>query len=410
MRFVPLQLGRPVWVDDPHFKLEYHLRHTALPAPGGDRELRALMGRIMAQELDRHRPLWEAWMVEGLERGRWALVTKIHHSMADGVAGNDLMAAILDAERDPDPPPPDEWRPGAEPSDVALVVDALWDGAWTAAGQLWAATVSLTRPARALAQARDFGAGAVSFARRVPPTPSSSLVGGIGPHRRWTSVSASLDDVKAIRRAFGGTVNDVIVAAVTGGLRALLTSRDEPIDGLFVRTLIPVSVRTADERNNFDNRVSAMVADLPVDVADPVERLAAVREQMEMLKTSHQTVAGQGVTTLGELAPSVALAVTERAAMQVLRRVPQQTLNAVVTNIPGPQFPLYFAGREMLEYLPFVPIVYGMRIGVAIVSYNGQLAFGITGDYDSMPDLEVLARGIESSIAELLVSVTDGVG
>ena len=262
--------------------------------------------------------------------------------------------------------------------------------------------------ARAGARLRRRGGLVTRVASRPPRRARSSAGSGrTGAGRRS---SASLDDVKAIRREFGGTVNDVIVAAVTGGLRELLPSRDEPIDGLFVRTLIPVSVRTADERNNFDNRVSAMFADLPVDVADPVERLAAVREQMEMLKTSHQTVAGQGVTTLGELAPSVALAFTERAAMQVLRRVPQQTLNAVVTNIPGPQFPLYLAGREMLEYLPFVPIVYGMRIGVAIVSYNGQLAFGVTGDYDSMPDLDVLARGIESSISELLVSVTDGAG
>ncbi len=208
--------------------------------------------------------------------------------------------------------------------------------------------------------------------------------------------------MKTIRRTFGGTVNDVIVAAVTGGLRALLLRRGEATDGLVLRTLIPVSVRPEDEWGVRDNRVSAMLADLPVGIDDPVERLVAIREQMELLKGSNQAAAGEGLTALGRFAPSAALAFAERTAMQVLRRVPQHTINTVTTNVPGPEFPLYLAGREMLEFLPFVPVIYGMRVGVAIVSYHGTVSFGVTGDYDTTPDIEVLASAIEDTIAELL--------
>ncbi len=402
VRFVPLQLGPPVWADDPHFRLEYHVRHTALPPPGGDAELRDLMGRLMSQELDRHRPLWEAWMVEALANDRWALIMKIHHSMADGVSGNDLFTVILDRERDTPRTPAGVWRPAPEPSGIHLAADALWRLALIPGEALGALRHATGTPRAALSRLRDVTEGMVSYARRVPPTERSSLVGSIGPHRRWTWASAALDDVKAIRRTFGGTVNDVIVAAVTGGLRELLLSRGEPTDGLVVRTLVPVSVRREGERDTYNNRVSAMFADLPVAIDDAVERLATVREQMAMLKASHQAAAGEGVTALGGFAPSAALALAERATMHILRRVPQHTVNTVITNVPGPQFPLYLAGREMLEYVPFVPITYGMRVGVAIVSYNRKLAFGVTGDYDTVPDIDVLASGINDTIAELM--------
>jgi diacylglycerol O-acyltransferase len=197
-------------------------------------------------------------------------------------------------------------------------------------------------------------------------------------------------------------VNDVIVSVVTGGLRELLMARGEPVDELVVRCLIPVSIRSEDARNTYDNQVSAMVADLPVGIADPVERLAAVREQMQMLKSSHQADAGAGLTALGQFAPSAAIALAERSVMQVLRRLPQRSVNMVATNVPGPQHPLYLAGREMLEYLPFVPIAPGVRVGVAIVSYNGRLTFGITGDFDSAPDIDVVAHGIADGVAELV--------
>ncbi len=258
VRFVPLQLDRPVWVDDPHFRLEYHVRHTALPAPGGDAELRDLMGRLMSQELDRRRPLWEAWMVEGLTGGRWAFVSKIHHCLADGVSGTDLLGAILDSSPDAADgmAPPSAWAPEPSPSTARLD-----------RGRTGAARAAPVRPAAR----RGSGAGGSgrgdrarcatsptgwsSYARRVPSTPPSSLVGGIGPHRRWTWASADLDDVKLVKRTFGGTVNDVIVAAVTAGFRNLLDGRGEAVDGLVVRALIPVSVRTEDERGAYNNRV-----------------------------------------------------------------------------------------------------------------------------------------------------------
>jgi diacylglycerol O-acyltransferase len=401
-RFVPLQLGRPVWADDPHFRLEYHLRHTALAPKGDDRELKDLMGRLMSQELDRHRPLWKAWMVEGLENGRWALIMKIHHCMADGISGTDLLAVILDRERETPTMDADVWKPAPEPSGLRLVFDAMSRLLLIPYEGLRSVQQVAKAPRQALSRLLDMADGMLSYARCIPPTRPNSLVGGIGPHRRWTWTSAALDDVKTIERTFGGTVNDVIIAAVTGGLRALLLSRGEATDGLVLRTLIPVSVRPEDEWGVGDNRVSAMFADLPVGIDDPVERLVAIREQMEMLKGSNQATAGEGLTALATLAPPAGLAFAERSAMRLLRRVPQHTINTVITNVPGPDFPLYLAGREMLELLPFVPVIYGMRVGVAIVSYNGTVSFGVTGDYDTMPDIEVLAGAIEDAIAELL--------
>jgi diacylglycerol O-acyltransferase len=233
------------------------------------------------------------------------------------------------------------------------------------------------------------------------PTERTSIVGNIGPNRRWTWAGADLDDLKAIRKSFGGTVNDVILAVIAGGLRDLLIGRGEAVDRIVVRTLVPVSVRREDERGTYNNRVSALFADLPVAISDPLERLKAMGGQMEELKSSHQTLAGESFTALGEYAPAMAVAVGERAAMAILRRMPQHSINTVTTNVPGPQFPLYLAGRQMLEYLPFVPIAHGVRLGVAIVSYNGRVAFGITGDYDTAADIEVLANGISDGIAEL---------
>jgi diacylglycerol O-acyltransferase len=402
VRFVPLQLGRPLWVDDPHFNLDYHIRHTALPAPGGSEELRHLMGRLMSQELDRHRPLWEAWVVEGLEDGLWAFITKIHHCMADGVSGNDLHAVILDRERLLPEPRNGEWVPEPQPSDVRLFADALLRLALSPYDLMRATGHVLRTPLATLRQLEDIAGGLSSYARRLLPTTPNSLVGTIGPHRRWTWANTELDDFKAVCHTFGGTVNDVILTVITAGLRSQLVARNESVDGLALRTLVPVSVRRPSERGAYNNRVSAMLAELPVALEDPLERLAAVTHQMKMLKASHETTAGEGLTALGELAPFVAIAAPERAVMRVLQKLPQHSINTVTTNVPGPRFALYLAGRQMLEYLPFVPIAPGVRVGVAVVSYNGKVSFGITGDYDSASDIEILAAGIESALAELV--------
>jgi diacylglycerol O-acyltransferase len=398
VRFVPLGLGRPVWTDDPHFNLGYHLRHTALPPPGADRELRNIVGRLMAQQLDRTKPLWEMWMVEGLQDGHWAIVSKVHHCMVDGVSGSDLLAVMLDAEREPERPRSDTWRPEAEPSDVRLVADAITDLVINPYEQ-FRALRSATRGWRQLAGLfGDAARGVASLAGLVRPTVESSLNGPIGPHRRWDWARTNLADIKRIRNALGGTVNDVVLTVLTRGFRDLIMARDEAPEGRVVRTLVPVSVRMPNERGEYNNRVSAMFAQLPVGIADPAERLAAIRAQMDGLKESKQAVAGEVLTSLSGFAPALLLAVGTRAAF----RIPQRNVNTVTTNVPGPQLPLYACGRQMLEVFPFVPIAGQVRVGVAIFSYNGMLNYGVTGDYDTAPDIGVLCRGVEDGMSELL--------
>jgi diacylglycerol O-acyltransferase len=402
VRFVPLQLGRPVWVDAEHFDLEYHVRQVVLPKPGGDDELRELMGHLMSQELDRRYPLWEAWLVNGLADGRWALVSKVHHCMADGIAGNDLMSTLLDPEPDTPRPEPDAWHPRRQPSGLRLVGDALTQLARSPYEQARAIRRLTRTPGRTLANLRAIGEGAVSEVARLLPTRATSLSGGIGPRRRWTWTSLDVDDVKTIRRAFGGTFNDVVVSVVTGGLRDRLLAHEEPLETLTLRALIPVSVRTDAQRGIPDNRVSGMLAELPIAVSDPVERLAAVRRHMDQLKSAHHVEATLALENVSALAPPPGVALAERAVLEVVRRIPRYGVNTVVTNVPGPQRALYLAGREMLEYRPYVPIATGARIGVAIMSYNGKLTFGVTGDEETAPDVELVARGIEKDAAALL--------
>jgi diacylglycerol O-acyltransferase / wax synthase len=399
VHFVPLALGRPVWVDDPHFNLGYHLRSTALPAPGGDAELRRLVGRVMSQQLDRGKPLWEMWIVEGLSEGRWALITKVHHCMVDGISGTDLLAVILDDERDPQLPAPDDWHPERQPSGAELAVNALARRSVSPYEQLRAARSAARSPGRfgmtALATAR----GLWTMTGVVAPPPASSLNGSIGPHRRWAWARSRLSDVKRVRVAFGGTVNDVVLTTIAGGFRTLLAARGEATQR-DVRTLVPVSVRSSEERGEYNNRVSAIFANLPVGIEHTVERLWAVRAQMEHLKQSGEAVAGDVLVGLSGFAPAMLLALGLRTAT----RMPQRSVNTVTTNVPGPQRPLYAAGRRLLEILPYVPIAGHVRVGVAIFSYDGALSFGVTGDYDEAADIDVLCRGIEQSMRELLAA------
>jgi diacylglycerol O-acyltransferase len=400
IHFVPLALGRPVWIDDPHFNLGYHLRRTALPSPGGDEQLRLLVGRVMSQQLDRHKPLWEMWMVEGLSDGRWALLTKVHHAMVDGVSGAELMHAILDEEREPGPEPEgDEWRPERQPADAELVARALLERAYSPYELVRGVRSAVRSPRRAAQTAAATAQGVLEMRGLVRPTPASSLNGPVGPHRRWGWARSRLSDVKRVRDAFGGTVNDVVLAAIAGGFRELLASRGEPADR-DVRTLVPVSVRSPEERGVYNNRVSAIFADLPVGIEDAVERLGAVHDQMQHLKHSHEAVAGDVLVGLSGFSPAMLLALGLRAAT----RVPQRSVNTVTTNVPGPQRPLYAAGRRMLECFPYVPLGGHVRVGVAIFSYDGNLGFGVTGDWDGAPDIDVLCDGIESSMAELLAA------
>ena len=407
VKFVPFELGRPVWVDDPHFTIEYHLRHTALPRPGSDEELRKLVGRVMSQPLDRTRSLWEIWVVEGLEGGRWAMLAKTHHAMVDGVSGTDLLTVIMDLSPVVARPEAAPWSPRPTPSSAHLALDAVTNMVRSPYEQLRALETSTRAVRHALSHAKEVGKGVVAMAGLVRPPPVSSLNGPIGPHRRYAWASTSVENIKIVRKGLGGTFNDVVLASVTNGFRELLLSRGEKVDRV-VRSLVPVSVRPRDASGKavgdgtFENKVSAMFAELPVNIEDPVERLHAITQQMEGLKDSKQAVAAEALTSMSGFAPPMLLAL----GMRLATRGAQRNVNTVTTNVPGPQFPLYAAGRKMIRAFPYVPLGGQIRIGIAIYSYNGEVTFGITGDYDTTPDLDVLTAGIEDGMAQMRKLVT----
>jgi WS/DGAT/MGAT family acyltransferase len=393
---VPFGLGRPVWVDDTHFNLEYHVRHTALPHPGDDSKFRRLTARIMSQQLDRAKPLWEIWVAEGLTNDRFALISKTHHCLVDGVSGADIMSVILDLGPEPQQVDPEPWRPDPEPTPDRLLLDALRERLTSPAEivrTLQSSVMDPTKvPNRLLESARalaSFVGGSLDFA------PTSSLNQPIGPHRRFETVLVDLAEIKRIKNALGGTVNDVVLAAVTGGLRRLLKARGERTEDLVLRAMVPVSVRAEADRGALGNRVASMWAPLPVYEPDARRRLEAITATMGDLKQSGQAVGAQVLASLGEYAPPTIVA---QAARLVAR---QRAFNLVVTNVPGPQIPLYTLGREMKEVYPVLPLADNTTLGVALLSYNGTIGFGLLGDYDTAPDLAVLAEGIEKAIAEL---------
>jgi diacylglycerol O-acyltransferase len=398
MRPVRFGLARPAWVDDETFDLDYHLRRTALPAPGGEHELRALIERVMSTHLDRERPLWEAWIVEGLSGGNWGLISKLHHSMVDGIAGVGVLGRIMDTTPDAPLPELTTWLPRPEPSELGLLGMALRDRAGAAARMVRGASVAAVSPRRTVPTVLTAARGMFGYATAVRPVRRSSLVGGLGAARRYRWSVVDLADISAVRAAFGGSPNDVVLAIVTRGFRDLLEARGEELDPRAVHALVPVSVRAAGQRGQTDNRVSAMIAQLPVDVADPVQRLRAVTRHTTALKESKEAVAGELVSELAEFLPTPLVTVSVRTAFAVKQRV----MSTVVTNVPGPREPLYLLGRRMLAYYPYVPIADEVRIGVAIVSYDGRLFFGVTADRASVPDADVLVTGIEDGLIELV--------
>lgn len=400
VRFVPFELGRPVWCDDPHFSLRYHVRHTALPSPGSTAQLQTLVGRVMSQQLDRTRPLWELWVIEGLEDGGWAMLMKLHHSVADGVAATDLLSALMDETPSSAHAEPEPWRPEPQPSPARLVASTVAEQ-WASPGEaIDAARAALETPGRVARKASEFVDGLATFRRFTNTALESSLNGPIGPHRSWRWVETNLADVKKIRSAHGGTVNDVVLAAITRGFRALLLSRKEPVKDLAVRSLVPVSVRGADEHDLTNNRVSAMFAELPVGIAEPVACLKAISRQMNDLKEHHQSVAGETLMSLSGLAPPMLLALGSR----LFAGLEQHSVQTVTTNVPGPRQTLYAAGRRMRAAHLYVPLAGSVQIGIAMFSYEGQLSFAVTSDYDAAPDTEVLCTGIEQGLAGLLAA------
>jgi diacylglycerol O-acyltransferase len=393
---VPLGLGRPTWVDDTHFNLEYHVRHTAMPPPGDDTKLKRLIARIMSQQLDRSKPLWEIWLAEGLRDDRFALISKTHHCLVDGVSGADIMSVLLDLGPEPQEIEKEQWRPAPEPTADQLMVDALRERITSPAEAIRfvqsAAMDPAKLPNRVVEAAKALGAfvgGAVS-------APPSSLNRSIGSHRRFETVLVDLDDIKRIKNSLDATVNDVVVSVVTAGLRRLLRARGERVDDVELRAMIPVSVRADKHRGTLGNHVAAMWAALPVYESDPVRRVEIVARHLRDLKGSGQAVGANILTSLSEYAPPTILAQASRLVAR------QRAFNLVITNVPGPQMPLYTLGRQMLEVYPVVPLSDNTTLGVALLSYNGTIGFGLLGDYDAAADVGVLAEGIEKSIAELL--------
>ena len=395
---VPLEQGRPVWVDDPHFNLRYHVRHTGLPAPGGDAELKRLAGRLFSQQLDRTKPLWEIWLVEGLEGDRFAIIGKTHHALVDGVSGVDITTVLFDAAPEPAPvPPPDRpWNPRPVPARAQLLAEALVERATEPAEAARAVRAVARTPQRVARQlgANVAGIGA-TLSALLRPAPPSPLNVPIGPHRRYAWVDGDLDEFKEIKNELGGTVNDVVLTAVSLALGRWLRRHAYPTEGLELRAMVPVSVRADVERGALGNRVAAIYAPLPVGVEGPEEAHRRVHEAMSGLKESGQAVGAQVITQLGDFAPPTIL--SQAARLQARQR----WFNLVVTNVPGPQFPLYVLGHRLERLYPVVPLAPMQALGIAIMSYDGKLGFGLLGDYDALADIEDLADDLETSIARL---------
>jgi WS/DGAT/MGAT family acyltransferase len=399
LAFPPGKSARPVWADDASFNLEYHVRQSALPAPGSEEQLNNLAARVFSQQLDRTKPLWELWLVEGLADGSFALLTKTHHSLIDGIAGVDLATVLFDLV--PEPEPLDgslvRWRPAPEPTGVQLLTSGLAGIARTGMSLAAKAIGALMAPDRALEQAREAAAGVGEIVwAGMNPAPDTPLNVEIGPHRRYVGVRCDLADFKTVKNAFGGTVNDVVLTVVAGALRHWLQSRGVQTAGLELRALVPVSVRAHDESGHLGNRIAVMRGPLPVYVENPVQRLGVVRAAMDDLKESKQAVGAEVLTGVQQFAPPTVLAQASRLNFST------RLFNLIVTNVPGPQFPLYVQGRRMQAVYPIAFLPENHALAIAIMSYDGQMNFGLLGDYDALADVETIADSIEAALAELV--------
>ena len=398
LAFPRFEMGRPFWVDDPRFNIDYHVRQTALPAPGSMEQLRGLAGRIFSQRLDRSKPLWEIWLVQGLKDGGFALVSKTHHALVDGVSGVDIATVLFDLSPNPEPlPEQDAWVPEQEPSQAELVAEGIKAIVKTPSRIAGEALKVARDPSSTLDVAREAaeGVGEIAWAG-LNPAPDVPLNVPIGPHRRIFWLQCELADFKAVKDGLGGTVNDAFLAVVAGGLGRWLRTRGVRTEGLELRGLVPVSIRAKDEHHNLGNRITAMRGPLPVYATDPVERLRIVREAMKGVKDSKQALGAEVISGLEDFAPPTLLAQASRLNFST------RLFNLIVTNVPGPQFPLYMMGREMREIVPVAFLPENHALAVAAMSYNGRIDFGLLGDYDAMGDLERLAGFFEESLEELL--------
>ncbi len=396
VREVPMQLNAPIWVDDPHFQLDYHLRHIALPPPGGEEQLQAITSQLLDQRLDLSRPLWEAWLIVGIDGDNWAVLNKTHHAMVDGLGGTDMIEAIMDPEPENTEPKPSDWLPKSEPGNSSLLTAALTDLIKEPIRTIEQVGEATRAPRRAAAATAAQLAGTVRAGDKLLHT-EDFLIGPVGPHRRWTWVEMDLDTVKGVKNRFGGTVNDVLLTATTGGFRALLLERGEELaSDATIRTMIPVSVRQGDKSGG-GNAVSAVFTDLPVGEPDPIAVLNVIRADMEHLKRSPEALAVPALLNASTFVSPGLLS----AAGRLAARVPQRSVGTVTTNIPGPQHPLYFMGRLMTGLVPFVPLGPRIRVAVALMSYNGGVWAGINADYDAVPDVEQVPEGMVATLSDL---------
>ncbi len=398
LRTIPGRLGNPVWVDDENFDVAYHVRRSALPRPGTDEQLRELVGRIMSRPLDRNRPLWEVYLVEGLQGGRVAILSKTHHALVDGVSAIDIGQVLLDVEPEPRDDKPASWRPAREPSSAELMVGAVADVLLSPKNVVGAVKNSVADTGKAGSTVAKSATGLLSAAWRVARPPETTPLNvEIGEQRRFGMASTDLEDYKAIRKAHGGTINDVVLAVVTGALREWLHLRGETVNArTTVRAMIPVSVRTDDDRV-YGNRVASFLVDLPVGEPHPVLRLNRISYDMAQHKQAHQFVGAEALVGLAGFSPPTLHSIGARMASQLSRRV----YNLVVTNVPGPQFPLYAAGAPMVGAYPVVPLSKGQALSIGATSYNGGMYYGLNADRDAMPDVDDLASFLVHALAEL---------
>ncbi len=403
VRRAPFDLAAPVWSDDPDFDVRNHVFRTTARAPGDDGALAEVVSELIGTEVDRAHPLWELWIVDGLADGRWAVVTKVHHSLTDGVGGAELFSVLVDADREPPDLPAPDWRPGPDPSRLRVLADRVADQLHP----LRVARGAARAPFRLARSAATSARGLLALAHDVPPTSPTVLNGRLTSSRRWWPATASLADVDRIRAQHGVTVNDVALTAISGGLRDLLVAHGEPLDGREVRSLVPVSLRHLDRDGALHNRVAAMVADLPVGIADPTERLAVVHDRLVALKASHEADVTADLAELGTHLPFLPILIGFHGVTGFLHRFGQRFVNTVTTNVPGPPVPLYWMGRRMERAYPVTPIGECVRVGVAIFSYGGQLTFGVTTDA-AVPDGHLVAAGIERDLGALARQATPG--
>lgn len=403
VRAVPGRLANPVWVDDRRFDVTYHVRRSALPRPGGSEQLADLVARVMSRPLDRDRPLWEMYLVEGLSEGRFAVISKTHHAMVDGAAAIDIGQVLL--EDHPFAPPTrirpvDAWKPRREPTDLELAGTAALELATSPKELLGGVRSALGDVSATATRVGGQLAGVLSAARTVARPPAASpLNTQTGTGRRYAMLEAKLEEMKQIKARHGGTINDVLLTVLAGGLRSWLLTRGEPLNlNTTVRAMVPVSIRPANAGGPVTgNHVAAFLCDLPVGEPDPLERLRRVRLEMDSLKDSGQMLGATALVGVASFTPPTLHALGARAVSELSRRV----YNLVITNVPGPQFPLYAADAELLAAYPVVPMARGQAVSIGLTSYNGGVFFGILGDWDALPDIKVLADCIGGSLAEL---------